>query len=336
MAACSRRWFLQQTGTAALAVAMNHSFSIFSKNESMKTNTHYDVIIVGGSYSGLAAAMALGRARKTVLIVDSGKPCNAQTPHSHNFLTQDGNTPAGIAEIAKRQVSAYQNISFEDGLAVNASKNGNGFELTVQNGNRFTAEKLIFATGIKDLMPQIAGFSECWGISVIHCPYCHGYEARDTRTGIFANGDHAFEFAMLISNWAKDLAIYTNGISKLTSDQVMRLIKHGITVIEKEITKLTHTDGQISDIVFADGTKSYLNTLYAPRPFEQHCKIPERLGCELTEDGYIKVNAFQETTVPGVYACGDNAAKMRTVANAVSMGTTAGMSASKKLILEKF
>lgn len=114
------------------------------------------------------------------------------------------------------------------------------------------------------------------------------------------------------------------------------LAKHNIGIVEKEIEKLEHTNGHIRNILFKDGSKSVLNALYAPRPFEQHCTIPESLGCELTPEGYIKVDAFQETTVSGIYASGDNAAKMRTVANGVATGTTAGMSASKKLILEQF
>ncbi|RYG53552.1 MAG: NAD(P)/FAD-dependent oxidoreductase [Chitinophagaceae bacterium] len=302
----------------------------------MKNIQQFDVIIVGGSYSGLAASMALGRALKKVLIIDSGKPCNAQTPHSHNFLTQDGNTPAEIALQGKEQVRKYHYVNFYQGIASSGKKVQNGFDITTSAGDTFHASKLIFATGIKDIMPKIEGFEACWGISVIHCPYCHGYEVRNERTGILGDGDKAFEFAKLISNWTKDLTIYTNGKSSITSAQLVSLAKHNIRIVEKEIEKLEHTDGNIRNILFNDGTKSFLSALYSPRPFEQHCRIAESLGCELTPDGYVKVDAFQETTVSGIYASGDNATKMRTVANAVAMGTTAGMSASKKLILEQF
>ncbi len=302
----------------------------------MKSPQSFDAIIVGGSYSGLAAAMALGRALKKVLVIDSGKPCNAQTPHSHNFLTQDGSAPAEIAQKAKDQVRQYKNVSFFQGIAASGEKTHNGFEIKTADGTLFQAAKLIFATGIKDIMPRIEGFSECWGISVIHCPYCHGYEVRSTRTGILGNGESAYEFSRLISNWTDDLTIYTNGKSTITSQQLVELEKHKIRVVEKEIKKLDHTAGQIHNIVFKDGTKSFLTALYSPRPFQQHCQIPESLGCALTAESYLETDAFQETTVPGIYACGDNASKMRTVANAVATGTNAGISASKKLILEQF
>src|SRR5688572_15125499 len=134
----------------------------------MKQEQQYDVIIVGGSYSGLAAGMALGRALRRVLIIDSENPCNKQTPYSHNFLTNDGKTPKEIASLAKQQVQRYPTVDFLDGYATVGIKTESGFEIHVQTGELFTARKLIFATGIKDIMPDIPGFAECWGISVIH------------------------------------------------------------------------------------------------------------------------------------------------------------------------
>lgn len=176
----------------------------------------------------------------------------------------------------------------------------------------------------------------CWGISVIHCPYCHGYEVRYEKTGILGNGEIAFDFARLISNWTKDLTVFTNGISTLTGEQKERLYQHGIKIIDKEIEKLEQHKGYVQDIIFKDGSIFTVKAIYVPALFEQHCKIPEMLGCELTSEGYIKIDGFYETSVKGVFAVGDNAAKMRTIANAVAMGTSAGMMISKKMILDDF
>ena len=302
----------------------------------MTDNEQFDVIIVGGGYSGLAAGMALGRALKKVLIIDSGKPCNRQTPYSHNFITHDGDSPMEIAELANLQLRRYATVKIFEGLATSGLRAESGFEIQVASGETFAAKKLIFATGIRDIMPDMEGFDACWGISVLHCPYCHGYEIKNQKTGILCNGDTGFEFSRLISNWTRDLTLFTNGISTLTAEQTAKLKNHPINIIEKRVEKLEHINGHLQNIVFSDGTKSYLNAIYAPVPFEQHCMIPGSLGSELTDEGYIKIDPFQETTVAGVYACGDNVSRMRTVANAVGMGTTAGMTVSKKLILEEF
>lgn len=292
----------------------------------------FDVIIVGGSYSGLAAGMALGRSLRQVLIIDSGEPCNRQTPHSHNFITQDGKTPKEIAVLAKEQVERYDTVRFFQGLAVSGVKIGNVFEIRVASGEVFRAKKLVFATGIRDIMPDIDGFSECWGISVLHCPYCHGYEVRGEKTGILGNGEYGFEFSMLISNWTKDLTLLTNGASTLTAEQTEKLERKHIKIVEKEIDRLEHTHGHLKNVIFRDGTKYFVKVLYARCPFEQHCKIPQVMGCELTEEGYIKTSPLQETSVPGVYACGDNTTRMRSVANAVAMGTTTGAMVNKEIV----
>jgi thioredoxin reductase len=299
------------------------------------TDKNFDVIIIGGSYAGLAAAMALGRALRNVLVIDNGLPCNRQTPQSHNFITHDGRAPGVIAALAKQQVQQYPTIQFFDGLAISAEKTKTGFNVATAD-QTFSAAKLIFATGIRDLMPDIPGFSECWGISVIHCPYCHGYEVRNQKTGIFGNGDFGFELAKLISNWTKDVTLFTNGASTLTAEQTQKLQEHEIQIIEKEFEKLEHHNGHLQNIRFKDQTQMALTALYAPRPFEQHCNIPETLGCALTDEGYLQTDAFQKTTVDGVYACGDNTNKLRTLANAVATGTTAGMILNKELINTNF
>ncbi len=296
----------------------------------------FDVIIVGGSYSGLAAGMALGRALRQVLIIDSGKPCNRQTPYSHNFITQDGKTPAEIAKLARKQVEGYDTVRFFEGLAIKGTKTENGFEIQVSSGETFSAKKLIFATGIKDIMADVDGYAECWGISVLHCPYCHGYEVRNEKTGILGNGEYGFEFSNLISNWTKDLTLFTNGKSSLTAEQTAKMEKHNIKIVEKEIAKLAHSNGYLQNIIFKDGSTSSVKAIYARSPFEQHCTIPETLGCELTDQGYIKIDPFQKTTVHGIFASGDNVSRMRTVANAVAMGTTAGMMSNKEIIEEEF
>jgi thioredoxin reductase len=331
-----RRDFIKQTGIVLSGMVVPLPLFSSTINNKMKQENKYDVIIIGGSYSGLAAGMALGRALRNVLIIDGGNPCNKQTPQSHNFLTNDGKTPKEIASVARLQVSKYRSVRFLDDMVTSGIKNGNIFEVKTLSGEAFSAGKLIVATGIKDIIPNIPGFAECWGISVIHCPYCHGYEVRHQKTGILTNGDMAFEMSSLIFNWTKGLSIFTNGTSTLSVLQKVKLQKHKISIVETEIEQLEHRNGNIQNIVFKDGRKEPVKALYARPPFIQHSSIPSLLGCELTPEAYVKIDTAYRTTVKGVYACGDNTTRMRTIANAVSMGTTTGIMVNKELIEETF
>jgi thioredoxin reductase len=302
----------------------------------MEAGQNFEVIIIGGSYAGLSAAMSLGRALRKVLVIDSGLPCNKQTPHSHNFLTQDAQKPDVIASIALSQLANYNTIQFKKDLAIRAVKTANGFMVETQTGEVFRTKKLIFATGLKDQMPDIPGFAECWGISVIHCPYCHGYEVRHQKTGIIANGEAAFHYAQLINNWTKDLTIFTNGPSTLNEAQRAKLQEHQINVIEATIEKLVQKDGKMEKVVFTDGSIIPLRAIYSRPAYVQHSDIPQALGCELTDQGLIKTDNLQKTTISGVFACGDNSNPMRSVAASVATGSATGAFVNHELIAESF
>jgi thioredoxin reductase len=331
----SRRELIKQ-GNLLYQFSFTFSINSIFKFDDMADNKNFDVIIVGGSYAGLSAAMALGRALRNVLIIDSGLPCNRQTPHSHNFITQDGEKPGAIAEKAKKEVLKYDTVKFLTDLAVNGTKTDKGFEILTQSGKLFSAKKLVFATGLKDKMLNIAGFSECWGITVIHCPYCHGYEVKNQKTGILANGYAAFHLARLIRNWTKDLTIFTNGKSELTQEQTDEIKRHNISIVEKKITSLKHKNGVVEEIIFSDNSTFELKAIYSRPSFEQHSKIPELLGCELTEQGLIKVDAFQKTTVDNIFACGDNTNPIRSVSYAVSTGNNTGVLLNNAMTEEDF
>jgi len=295
---------------------------------------NYEVIIIGGSYSGLSAALALGRSLRKVLVIDGGKPCNRFTPHSQNFLTHDGRKPAEISAIAKEQVLQYKTVEFLEDIALNAEKTEKGFTVETDQGI-FQSKRLILAAGLRDILPEIPGIAECWGKSVIHCPYCHGYEFHSQKTGILANGEKAFHYAQLISNLTQELTIFTNGSVDLTDEHLRAIKRNNISIVETEIEQIEQQSGQISAVVLKDGKSHRLNALYHSPRFEQNTNIATSLGCEITEHGLIKVDPKQMTTVAGVYACGD-ASNMRAVSVAVSSGTVAGSVINFDLIQERF
>ncbi len=296
----------------------------------------YDVIIIGGSYSGLSAAMALGRTLRSVLIIDSGKPCNRFTPHSHNFITHDGEVPGVISAKAKEQVLAYPTVEFVTGIAVDAAKTEGGFEIITASGTTYPGKKLLIATGVIDIMPDIKGFAECWAKSVVHCPYCHGYEIRGKKTGIMANGDVACHYALLVSQLTDDLSILTNGTAAFTKEQLEKFEKNGISINEAKIAGLEHTDGYVTHIIFEDGSRQSIEAIYSKPANVQHTDIPEKLGCAINELGLIQVDEMQRTNVAGLYASGDCTNGQRAVAIAVGSGMKAGAIINAELAMEVF
>ncbi len=296
----------------------------------------FDVIIIGGSYAGLSAAMALGRSMRNVLVLDSSKPCNRQTPHSHNFLLHDGDTPAALAQKAKEQVLKYNTLKWLTNEVIAVTKMAAGFEIQIANGEKFQSRKIIFATGVADVMPVIKGFAECWGISVLHCPYCHGYEVKDEPLGVIANGGTAFEMVKMIQHWSKNLVLFCNNTSTLTAKQTQKIQFHHIEIIEKEIAELVHDNGYVKHLLFADGSVRERKAVFARVPCKQPSPLQLQLGCALTENGLIQVDAFQKTTVAGIYAAGDCTSLFRGLSAAVAAGGLAGAMVNRELIEENF
>lgn len=296
----------------------------------------FDVVIIGGSYAGLAAALTLGRSLKQVMVIDNNQPCNRQTPHSQNFLTQDGIPPKEISQVAKYQVEKYDTVKFHDGLVIKVEQHSEGFKVITESSASFRAKKLVLAMGVKDIMPNIKGFADCWGISVIHCPYCHGYEHRNQKTGIMANGDKAYHLAFLVHNLSQDIRILSNGKSDFTTEQLNKFKQHKIEIIENSISSIEHQNGYLNQVHFENGSVISLSTLYAHIPFEQHTNISAQLGCQLTESGHLQVDSFNKTTVENVFACGDLITPFRSVAHAAYSGNVVGAVINMQLSEAKF
>ena len=332
----NRRDLIKKMTVTGLVLALPLPIIGFTKYNFMTNNNEFDAIIIGGSYAGLSAAMALGRSLRQVLIIDSGQPCNQQTPHSHNFITQDGVKPSEINILAKQQVLKYETVKFIEDLAISGSKSKDGFLIKTSSNNNFFSKKLIFATGIKDSMPNIKGFSDCWGISIIHCPYCHGYEFRNHKTAIYADVNKAMHLAPLVKNLTNDLTLIVQDKSDFKNEEIQKLKKHNIKIIDTQITQIEHEEGKLQNIVFEDSKSVSFDVLYAAIPFEQHSLIPEELGCKVTEYGHIEVDNFQKTSIEGIFACGDNSGMMRSVANAVYAGNITGAMVNAELAKEQF
>ncbi len=327
----SRRQFVKHTCLAMPALVLSAPLNAFKPSLTMKNQKAFDVIIIGGSFAGLSAAMTLGRSLRSVLVIDSGQPCNRFTPHAHNLITHDGKAPGSIKSEAEAQVLAYPTISILNDLATEMTGESGAFTVTTRQEHQFQTKKVIFATGVKDLLPAIEGVEDCWGKTILHCPYCHGYEVRGKRTGIWVNDDTVYDFYKLIAHWTDDLTILTNGQPQFEVDQ---LPTSKVQIIDSKIQKLDHQNGALQNVVFENGKTHNLDAVYFRPPFEQHCKIPETLGCKTTEAGHLEVTNFQQTSIHGIYAAGDCTTPMRSLAIAISQGNLAAAMLNHELINE--
>ena len=294
----------------------------------------HDVIIIGGSAAGISAAMTLGRSLRNVLIIDSKTPCNRNSKHSHNFITNDGKAPKEIIDNTNKELLHYETVSIIDGTVLNILHKDNEFHVATSAGKLFIGKKILLCTGLTDICPDIPGFSECWGNTILHCPYCNGYEHRNEPTAILANGEAAYHLGILINNWTKDIIILTNGISELRNEEVEKLASRNITINYDVISEFKHENGKIEAILFDNGKMKHPTVLYASIEFEQQNDLAEKLGCKMSSHGHIDVDDEQRTSIDGVYAAGDCTDQQRAIAVAAASGTKAGFTINLDLILK--
>lgn len=294
----------------------------------------HDAIVIGGSFAGLSAATYLARARRSVCVVDAGAPRNRFAAHSHGFLTQDGSSPQAMLATARRQVEAYPGVRFIEGTALTAGNAGDRFSVRLSSGETFEGHRLVLAFGILDELPEIPGLAERWGNSVIHCPYCHGYEFSGQRLGVLATSPLSLHQAMLVAEWGP-VTLYLNGQPAPAGDEGKELDKRGIRIEAAPVTALHGNGKALSSIELADGRRQPIDALYVGPRMRLNSDIAERLGCAMDETpagSFIRTDAMKETTVPGVYAAGDIARGAHSVTWASSDGVMAGVAAHRSLV----
>ncbi|MBA4777249.1 MULTISPECIES: NAD(P)/FAD-dependent oxidoreductase [Agrobacterium] len=290
----------------------------------------FDVIIIGGSYAGLSAALQLGRARKNILVVDAGERRNRFASHSHGFLGQDGKAPGEIITEARRQIERYPTIDWAEGRVTDAEGSFGDFVIEIDGGRRETADRLILAMGVADELPAIAGLKERWGSSVFHCPYCHGYELNQGKIGVIAASPLAIHHALMLPDWG-ETTFFTNGVFEPDADQNALLSKRGVRV---ETTRIREITGH-ADVVLADGRSIALAGLFTQPKLRIASNWLEKLGCAVEEGpmgSSIVTDPMKQTTAPGIFACGDVARPAGSVALAVGDGAMAGAAAHRSIL----
>lgn len=295
----------------------------------------YDVIVIGGSYAGLSAALQLGRARRSVLVLDAGRRRNRFARHAHGFLGQDGESPDSIAARGRANVLAYSTVVLREATVDGIRSVPGGFVVRA-GADEQRSRRLILATGVVDQLPAVPGLGERWGQTVFHCPYCHGYELGRGRLGVLATGPLAMHSAALVAEWAApgQLTLFLNGAFEPDAEQLAELAARGIR-LEREPVARVEGDAPAVVLQLRDGRATPLDGLFVLPRTELANPFAEELGCEL-ELGpmgpFYRVDATKETSVPGVFACGDVAVAAGAISIAVADGVLAGVSAHRSLV----
>jgi thioredoxin reductase len=290
----------------------------------------YDVIVIGGSYAGMAAALQLVRARKKVLVIDAGQRRNRFASHSHGFLGQDGVAPDQIARTAREQLQAYPTLTWLEGTAADATGERDAFRVTTDDGQTHSGRRLLLATGVVDHLAPIPGLAERWGRSIFHCPYCHGYELDQGRIGVIATSPMSAHQAEMLTDWGQ-VTLIPHAALVLDPPVRRALEDRGVTIEDADIARI---EGH-ADVVLADERRlSFAGLFAAPRCLPSG-PLAESLGCELEETPMgiqIRTDATKETSVKGVFACGDVARVPHSVSLAVGDGAWAGPQVHRSLM----
>lgn len=294
-----------------------------------------DCAIIGGGPAGLSAALVVGRGRKQVIVFDDELPRNRVTQESHGFITNDGMTPFEIRRAGEADLQKYPNIKIKRSRIVDIQKKEERFTLLTHEGDRFEAKKIILATGLQDILPEIEGIHDVYGKTLFSCPFCDGWELKDKALALIAENQRALHMAKLLSNWTKDLIVFTNGHVLAEEDKVL-LTAHSIQVIDVPIVSIDHDNGQLRSLQLANGETVKREGGFVASEFKQSAPFAEKLGCQMTKNAGIETDILGRTTVSGVFACGDNLGGPAQLVLAAAAGSQAGMGVIHELVQEEF
>ncbi|HZY70085.1 MAG TPA: NAD(P)/FAD-dependent oxidoreductase [Thermoplasmata archaeon] len=299
----------------------------------------HDVVVIGGGFAGLSAAIYLARARRPVVVIDSGAPRNRFSSHSHGVFALDGRSGHDLLTTARSQLLTYPSASVIDAVARRVSPSGGdrGFGVEIEDGRPFEARRLILATGLVDEVPEIPGIAERWGRSVFHCPYCDGYEVGGGPVGVIATLPLSVHFAELLADWGS-VTLYTNGAIQPDESERKRLAARGVAVEDRPVAGLEGSpEGSLGFVRLVDGSRVEAKALFVATRYRQAAPFAEQLGCALEENPrglLVRTDESKMTSVRGVYAAGDMARATHSIPFATADGVTAGVAAHQSLVVE--
>jgi thioredoxin reductase len=295
-----------------------------------------DVIIIGGSFAGLAAALQLGRTRRKVTVLDTGLPRNRFAGHSHGLLGHDHKPPLEILAEARQQLERYPTIRLVNARADSISGSIDNFSVLTRDGKSFGARRLILSYGVVDQMPNVPGFAENWGSSIVPCPYCDGFEVADQHWGLVWSGPQSHNYVRLYHDWTDTLTVFADG-HEIPPNVLADLARRNITVVDGRVVEITHTEGRTATVYLDSHRNVTVDILFAHPRNKPSVSLHESLGLATVDTPFgiaVKVDERRETSIPGIYAAGDLANPlMASVTTAISQGAVAGISAQQSMLV---
>jgi thioredoxin reductase len=299
----------------------------------MADDLRFDVIVVGGGPAGLSAALVLGRCCRQVLVVDAGNPRNIRSHGVHGFISREGCKPAELLAMTRHQLEPYA-VKVREGTVMTVDREEDGFKVTLLDGSKANARKVLLASGVVDKLPPLNGIEDFYGTAVHHCPYCDGWEHRDGRIAVYGRGKGGAALALLMKTWSRDIVLCSHGPARLHAAERKDLKTHGIDVYEKTILRLEGTLGKLERIVFQDGSAIPRTALFFSTGNVQRSTLPHEIGCTLTPKGAVRTGRDQRSSCPGIFVAGDAAEDSHYVIVAAAEGAKAAMHINAELSAE--
>ena len=299
----------------------------------------WDCIVVGGGAAGLSAALVLGRARKSTLVIDAGMQSNRPAEGIGGLLGHDQRPPDEFYARGRRELDVYASVEVRDGVVVGGERVDGGFRLELTDGRHEHTRRVLLATGMEYRPRAVPGLDELWGRSVFHCPFCHGWEVRDRPLAVLADGERGVHAALLLRGWSDDVVLLTDGPAGLGAAELERLAAGGVTVDPRPVAELIAEDGELAAIAFADGSRLERRGLLVPAPLHQRSDLAIQLGASVgaptaVAHDPVETDPMHRTTAPGVFAAGDTSAQFPQVAGAIAAGSLAAVMVVQSLLAE--
>lgn len=293
----------------------------------------YDAVVVGGGPAGLAAATWLARYRARVLVVDAGEHRNRWAEVAHGYLGSDPTSPTELLAAAREDLARYAEAELRTGRVTDARRAADGtFTLALADGATVAAGRVVLATGVRDVFPEVRNFFDHYGRSVFHCPTCDGYEARDKPVVAFGWSEQVAGFALTLLGWASSVTVVTDGRPFQGDDwHRERLAAQGVRVLEDDAVELVGAPGKLEGVQLRGGELLPCELAFFSIAHVPQSDLDLQLGCRRTDEECTAVDGEGSTTVPGVYAAGDVTPGIQLVQVAAAKGTVAGVACAQSL-----